>query len=694
MPKLTVAVEQDHLERLVKSPLVGLAELVWNALDADATSVSINTEENDAGGLEAVVVIDNGSGITPERATLAFGHLGGSWKKASAATDGGRALHGRLGQGRWAAYGLGGLVQWDSTADGLTGRQRITIEGQRGALREFTVSNAVSCPDGSVGTTVRVENLTTKASAALAKPGVLAELTATFALYVQQYPVRIEWCGQALDPASLQRRTTNWELSVLGVDGPVRLTIIEWNTSVERALHLCDENSLSLGQIPPGVHAPGFEFTAYLAWHGFRENYSQVLLGEMAEEPFPSVLEAAKEALRDHFRARAAERGTELVQAWKADHTYPYKGEPADEVERAARDLFEIVAVAAAPVVEDVGPMARAFSLRLLREAIETSPDTLHEVMKEVLTLSEDRREELRLLLQRTTLSAIISSARAITDRLDFLIGLEAIVFDTELRKHVKERSQLHRILATETWLFREEYALTADDETLTSALKAHINLLGRADLAPEEAAAEVLDEHGRRAVVDLMLSRVIEQQAGHREHIVIELKRPTVHVGLDQFAQIQKYATAVAKDARFANTDTRWEFWIVGDVIDESVQMMAKQNNREPGVVVDSDRFIVRVVTWASVIQEARHRLQFVRKSLNYSSRTAHGMDYLQRTHGRYLPPEAAAEQAIEPRDDTGTAEAAGAQTAPPVAEGGVAETDCSAANGLRIESRIAKVV
>lgn len=642
--KLTVAVQQDHLERLIKSPLVGLAELIWNAVDADSTEVSITTPTNDAGGLEHVVVVDNGLGITPERAERDFGQLGGSWKTTATTTDGGRALHGRLGQGRWSAYGLGERVRWESIAERVAGgRFKITIGGRRNALREFIVSDPVAVDtDAPIGTTVTVEILTPKATQELASPRVFADLTATFALYLFQYPVKIFWQGNALDPALFQGKRTELELSVEGVNDELRLTIIEWTTNVDRAFHLCDQTGVSLGQILPGIHAPGFEFTAYLSWNGFKENYSQVLLGEMAEEPFPVVLDAAKEALRSHFKERTAQRGAELVRAWKDDNTYPYKSEPVGALEKAERDLFEVVAVAAAPAVEDAELKSRALSLRLLREALETSPDTLHDVLQEVLVLPEDRREELRTLLERTTLSAIISSARAITDRLDFLVGLEKVVFERELKKRVKERSQLHRILATETWLFREEYALTADDYTLTTALRAHIGLLGRKDLAPEDVdGSEVLDEHGKRVVVDLMLSRVIEQQAGHREHIVIEIKRPTVHIGLEEFSQIQKYATTVKSDARFAGTDTRWEFWIVGDVIEDSVQMMAKQNNREPGVVVAADNFVVRVVTWATIIREARHRLKFVRKSLDYSSTTAHGMDYLHRTHGRYLPVE-----------------------------------------------------
>lgn len=641
--KLTVSVQQDHLERLVKAPLIGLSELVWNALDADATVVEITASENEAGVLEEVVVRDNGKGITPERADSDFGHLGGSWKKAATATDGGRALHGQLGQGRWAAYGVGERVRWDSVAERVVGgRHRLTIGGQRSALREFTVADPVKVADDKpTGTTVTIDGLTSRAERDLPKSSVLIDLTVMFALYLQQYPVTITWNGDRLDPALLQSSTRVLTLDVEGIVEKVDLVIIEWSTPVERAMHLCDESGVSLGQVAPGIQAPGFEFTAYLRWKGFRENHTQVLLGEMADEPFPAIITAAKDAMRLHFKDRASQRGRELVRAWKADKTYPFSGEPKTPVERAERDVFEIVAVTAAPVVENADRKARALSLRLIREALETSPDTLHIVLQEVLELSSDRQEELRDLLERTTLSAVISSTRAITDRLDFLSGLDEIVFDADLRKRVKERSQLHRILAAETWLFREEYALTADDHALTTALRAHVGLLGRDDLAPADLDAEVLDEHGKRVVVDLMLSRVIEQARDHREHLVIEIKRPTQHVGLTEFAQIQKYATAVMEDRRFAQTDTRWEFWIVGDEVEKEVLNMAEQKNREPGVIIENDNYTLRAVTWATIIRAARHRLKFVRDSLDYQSTNDTGMAYLRRTHGKYLPPD-----------------------------------------------------
>ena len=231
----------------------------------------------------------------------------------------------------------------------------------------------------------------------------------------------------------------------------------------------------------------------------------------------------------------------------------------------------------------------------------------------------------------------MIAATRAVTDRLDFISGLEEILFDKDLKKRTKERSQLHRILASETWIFREEYALTADDNTLKTALRAHVKLLGE-DGVSIDSDDEVLDSEGRRVVVDLILSKVIEQHANRRDNIVIELKRPSKTIGMTEFTQIQNYAATVIRDDRFASTNANWEFWVIGDNIDDSVNLMVNQDGREPGIAVLAKNYTVRVLTWASVLSDAKHRLKFVQKALEYQSRQERGVEYLRETHGKYV--------------------------------------------------------
>ncbi|HOC71008.1 MAG TPA: ATP-binding protein, partial [Candidatus Hydrogenedentes bacterium] len=82
MKRITVEVREDHLENLAQTkPILAMAELIWNALDAEATEVRVEFLENDLQGLEAIHVADNGHGLHYEDTFLVFRNLGGSWKR-------------------------------------------------------------------------------------------------------------------------------------------------------------------------------------------------------------------------------------------------------------------------------------------------------------------------------------------------------------------------------------------------------------------------------------------------------------------------------------------------------------------------------------------------------------------------------------------------------------------------------------
>ena len=79
-----IQVQDDHLARIAQTrkPILALAELIWNAVDADATRIAVTLTNNDLDGLEAIEVADNGHGIPYAQAEDLFSRLGGSWKKS------------------------------------------------------------------------------------------------------------------------------------------------------------------------------------------------------------------------------------------------------------------------------------------------------------------------------------------------------------------------------------------------------------------------------------------------------------------------------------------------------------------------------------------------------------------------------------------------------------------------------------
>ncbi|MFD6168014.1 hypothetical protein [Streptomyces coeruleorubidus] len=295
----------------------------------------------------------------------------------------------------------------------------------------------------------------------------------------------------------------------------------------------------------------------------------------------------------------------------------------------------------------------RRTTFALLRSVLAHEPSDVLRIADELFSLSKQEREELNRLLQRTTLSALIKASTAAANRIDFLTALEHLVFTPNAKPRVTERDELHRILEDQCWVFGEEYALHVSDRSLNAVLAQHCRLLGRHAPTPEP----VLREDGRSGRVDLMLSRAARHRKGERHHLVVELKRPSVVLGMVEFSQISSYAEAVMSDDRFREPTVTWDFWLVGNAMDKALRQLAHQVDRVPGCAVSTPRFRIIVKTWGEIIEDCQERLRFHSAQLEYQSSTEHAMDYLVRNHSEAVA-ELVADSTVPTPRSAGTAD------------------------------------
>ncbi|WP_431991099.1 ATP-binding protein [Streptomyces albogriseolus] len=635
MVRVRLETSREHVAELarLRDPVGAVEELLWNALDADAGCVVVTLERNDLGGVDRVRVQDDGCGMSAEDCEEYFRPIGSSWKKRAKGTPiRNRALHGKNGRGRVRAFALGVFVRWTSVSESPQGRRQLVIEADRHSMDEFDIGEPEPTEE-STGTLF--EAFGGDELDVLADERARSSLTATFATYLEKYPdVRIEYDGRDLDPAAEQLHAGDYLLDVpsSGSNEPARLRVVEWRRPVPRALFLCDAEGMSRAHLKPGIQAPGFEFTAHLSWGGFDDvDSEQLAFTDWAMDgPLADMLAAAREQLRAHFRARVDERRREQVAEWQRDGIYPYSTDPGDERERAERETFDAVATTVfRHLPKSKGTRRTTFAL--LRSVLAHEPSDVLRIADELFALSKQERDELVRLLERTTLSALIKASTAVADRIDFLTALEHLVFAPEAKPRVKERDELHRILEDSCWVFGEEYALHVSDRSLHEVLVQHCRLLGRDAPAP----GPVLRADGRPGRVDLMLSRAARHRKGERHHLVVELKRPGVVLGMAEFSQISSYAEAVMSDDRFRDPAVTWDFWLVGNSMDNALRQLAHQTDRVPGCAVSAPTFRIMVKTWGEIIEDCQERLRFHSAQLEYQSSTEHAMDYLVRNHG-----------------------------------------------------------
>ena len=644
-----IQVHHDHLERLAQTrkPVLALAELVWNAVDADAMGVDIDLVEDGLGGLKSIVVSDNGHGIPYGKAEELFSGLGGSWKQLRPFSLGEKRIHhGKEGRGRFRAFALGRVVDWDVCAvdAGVTQRYRISMVKDR--LRKVEIGECAHVESGTpLGITVTVSELE-RDFRSLRDGSAADELAQIFALYLRQYPrVAIRLNGIVIDPRSAEETSTSYPLPDIEFDGagsyPASLEIVEWRIKAQRRLFFCDGNGFPLDETSPGIQAPGFEFTAYLKSDYFADLLATNALDLANMDPaVEGCLALAKETMREHFRNRSAEKAAGLVAEWRQERVYPYEGEPANVVEKAEREVFNVLALNVntyLPEFSTADEKSKRFQFRLLKQAVERAPSDLARIINEVLDLPIEKRQELAELLECTTLSAIIGASRIVTDRLEFLRGLETLIFDPDLKERVRERTQLHRLVAENVWMFGEQYHLSVDDQSLTEVLKKHLAAAGR----EVEIDAPVLRADGSRGIVDLMFSRNTQLAGSEdREHLVVELKRPNVKVDAGVAAQIESYAFAVADDERFRSVPAKWVFWAISNEMDEVVTRKVSQKDRARGILFQDDeqRITIWVRTWSQVVNDCKARLRFFEDGLKYTPDRDSSLAHLNATYKKYL--------------------------------------------------------
>lgn len=645
--QVSVAVRDDFVARQTRAkPVPALAELIWNALDADATRVGVELTYGDlAGGLSRILVHDNGAGIRRDEAATLFGNLGGSWKRLTRETpEGHRRIHGQEGRGRYKAFALGKAVTWT------------VVHGENGNARKFDIrlrqadlTNVLISEDNATkeprGVSVEIVDLNHDFRVFETDEG-RQDLAEIFALYLINYAnVSVEIAGRPLDPASAVASQHTVPLAdIVAEDGNRHLAevqIIEWRAETRKTLYLCSRDGFPLDQVETRFQIPGFSFSAYL-----KSSYIEALqteghlgLAELDARLTP-VVDQARQVIKDYFRERAAAQARSIVDEWKEAQVYPFQGEPMSSVERAERQVFDIVASQVQQLAPDLGggsQKGQALHLRMLRNALERGPEELQTILREVLGLPVKKQKELAALLQETTLSAIITAARVVGDRLKFLDALEAILFDPDKKARLKERTQLHKILAENTWIFGEEYNLWVSDKGLRKVLEKH-----RDKLDPSidiEGAVAVYDQ--KTAIVDLMFSRSARRhRTNDIENLVVELKAPKVIIGSDEIVQTKKYQQAVVGDERFSTVPgLRWHFIVVSNAYDAYAQNEIDSGpDPDRRLIARTGTTTVAIKTWGEIIEENRARLQFFQEHLQHSADDSQALKYLQERHAALL--------------------------------------------------------
>jgi hypothetical protein len=406
-----VQVQKDYLEKLSSGqPAQCMAELIWNALDAEATTVQVEYIQNEL-GVEQIRLIDNGHGIAYHDAEVLFSSLGGSWKASQKhSSNRNRFLHGQEGKGRFKAFGLGSLVTWDVAYEMDGQVWSYSVWAQADAIDFFNITEPQVAQDGQrPGVTVTISNLFRHH--AFFDAGVSVEVfSPVFAQYLQWYPeVKIVFDQYTLSPEKVIRSKTEYPLQPVQKENQeygVYLEIVEWKGTVEKGLFFCNENGFPLDKYSRTIKVVGdFVYTAYLktglVTHLFN---SGVLSLHQMDESFNALLDTVQQQIQNHFLSRQKEEAKNFLDLLRDKSVYPYTEKPQNAQDKKERQLFDTIAIALQDLIPEfrtASSRSQALQLRLLRQAIEHDPKALQNDLLEVLQPPMDIKKELQKAFEK-----------------------------------------------------------------------------------------------------------------------------------------------------------------------------------------------------------------------------------------------------------------------------------------------------
>ena len=646
---IVVEVGSEVLKGAAKCEVIqALEELIWNSFDADADKVEVLVESNGLGSVNFIEVRDDGTGFEVSTKE-AFGSFGNSLKRLRDKTPSGRIQHGREGRGRYKALSLGACVTWTSVSKHFDTFLKTVVTVKSDSPNRLSPSEEELADSARQGTTVRITDVSDEASTYFSTD-VAQELAQRFAPYLFAYPtVGLYVNGELVNPNKglVDRRLHELSVEVDGISEKAEVMLCVWRQLDNEGrslskIYFCNQDGFAQESQPGYVRRLGVPITAYVKSKYFdsssMDGYSRMgAMDGVAKELLTRTRSLIGKLNREWLHAQAKKH----VQDLKDEHLYPFQGEPASEVERAEREVFDIVAEqlhVLAPSIAQDRPADRKMKMEVLRVAITTEPSVQSFLVKEVMGLKPEQQRELYQVLQYVPLASVVSMAKTVIDRLDFLVGLRHILFEPEVKKVLRERSQLHRILVDHLWIFGEEYHLAADDITLKKVLIRHREILGL-----DESAWETQQEVAKSLndIPDLVLYRTLCTRPSFIEHVVIELKAPRVQCGEDEFSQIKRYARTVSACDDFDKSRTKWKFILVNNAFKQDIyESEARQRGREEGLVIDHENYQVWALPWSAVVQQAEGRHKFLKERLDYQIvGDKRALEYLRNKFANFLP-------------------------------------------------------
>lgn len=644
----TIRLTDQSVKKYRAAPIAdALLQAIYNSIDADATTVklfvydnqgSLFDKNNQDSDCKKIVIEDNGTGIDFDQIDNIFLPLEDSWKKNKETTPiYHRPYHGHLGSGRFKYLAIGDNILWDIVYEKHGKYYKYQMSFDTKNPQKLNVVNEIEVSPQPTGTKLTITSLTNKFNAFFSKSNLQNELISGLLLDLtlckDNLQIFIQNNEIILDNLIETRKVFHYQIDDINkVEVPVDCEIVIWKKKILFVDHkhtfYYNNKKQYMDQrasgIPAGAKLP---------------NHTIIIISELfnnynpLDKAFSLIFYRIEKAYEnDALKLLTQVKNAHLSESLNAiieNPLYPLKKQPQNAIEDAQRTAFN--ACLYNLLLNDDGVISekKTSVLKVIFPLLQRSFSgdyILTDNLDKIIELSSDDAEKYNRMVNRIKLSKIIEKYSVLIHRKEFLRTLEKLVYDETVAQYLEERTQLHKIVAEEAWIFGDKFEnedLVSSDRSLITMIRT-LNL--REDLYFEDNISDKKlqeiegfikqnrqnTENCLNKIPDLVLCKK-EDNGRVFNHLLIELKKPKVAINnlcREQALKVYKgILNASHNNGGLKISEThKWQYCLVSSRISDTIKSeFTKDGHLEEK---SNGNYIIDCKTWREIIDDADRRI------------------------------------------------------------------------------------
>lgn len=357
--------------------------------------------------------------------------------------------------------------------------------------------------------------------------------------------------------------------------------------------------------------------------------FRNIDLDSLGDEEIKKLKDFIKDTINDFFKANN-KRFEKFIAELEKDATYPASFDAP--MSKSRELLFQKIAYIVEDeykLLEQKNDRIRGLFYSLIDKALANGH--VEEIFTRVISLTNTSMQKFHQLLEKTELENVITFSSVVANKLEFLEFLHELTYG-DLSGILRERSQLHKIIEKELWLFGEAYN---GCQHLWSDKKIG-NILGDLrssyfDYQPSKEDGNLIEGEnmeGLDKITDLFFynEKILDNE--DREIMVVELKSPRCAIGKKELQQIDDYAFTVESFAGLPKENIRYKFILISSRLTayaKSKLKSSRQKYKEPFLYdrKAEKNIDILVMEWSELIEINKRKLGYLSSKLKVKDRS-----------------------------------------------------------------------